>query len=158
MARVVVEQFWPFPVGVVFAFFLRPANLVRAAPPELHLRLVSGPDRIAVGSRVTVQARRWGLGVRLVTEVTRLEEGALLVEEQREGPLREWVVTRRFEPVAGGTRLTEKVEYEPPGGLLGRVLTERVVEEELRRGFAYREGQVAEALRGAKGPGEVPAG
>ena len=151
MARVVVEQSWPFPVAEVFAFFLRPANLLRVAPPELHLRLLGGPDEVALGARVSVQARRWGLAVRVVTEVTVLEPGTLLVEEQREGPLKRWVVTRRFERAGGGTRPTEEVEYEPPGGMLGRVLTERAVEEELWRGFAYREARVAEALRGEKG-------
>jgi ligand-binding SRPBCC domain-containing protein len=152
MPRFVSEQTWAFPVGEVFAFFRRPANLAAVAPPGLRLQVVEGPAEVSAGSRVTFRARRWGLPQRVVTEVTRLEEGALLVEEQREGPFRRWVVTRRFEPVPGGTRVTEEVEYEPPGGLLGRALSEDAVGEELRRAFAHREGKVAEALaEGARG-------
>ena len=42
----------------VFDFLARPANVVRVSPPDLHLRLVEGPERIELGSRITWKGRR----------------------------------------------------------------------------------------------------
>ena len=122
-----------------FALFRRPAERVRLAPPELHLRLEEGPDELQLGSRLTVRGRRWGVTQRMVSEITAFEDGALIVEEQRQGPFRSWRHTQRFEPSPdGGVRITDAIEYEPPGGVLGRLATAEAIRRELERAFAYR--------------------
>jgi ligand-binding SRPBCC domain-containing protein len=141
----------PWPPAEVFAFFLSPANLLALAPPDLHLQLVDGPERLELGSRVTWKARRWGIAQRIVVEVVALEPDAQLVEEQRQGPLRRWLHTRQFEAAADGTRLTERIEFEPPGGLLGLTVTAAAVERELQAAFAHRAAKLPELLRGAFG-------
>ena len=60
------------------------------APPELHLHLVDGPAELQMGSLLTLRGRRWGVTQRMVNEITAFEEGALIVEEQRQGPFRSW--------------------------------------------------------------------
>src|SRR5687768_15966621 len=103
----------------VFARFIQPSWLLSTAPPELSLRLIEAPSVLHLGARTTIADRRWGIPHRATLEVTAFETDRLLMEEQREGPCKRWVVTHRFEPVEGGTRLTAFVEFEPPGGLLG---------------------------------------
>ena len=99
--------------------------------------------------RVTVQTRRWGVAIRLTTEVTALEPNRLLVEEQRQGPFRRWIVTRTLEPLGGGrTRLAEAVEFDPPGGMLGLRATAVRIEAELGELFAHRNAQLAVLLGG----------
>ncbi len=127
----------PGVLGEVFAFFLSPANLATLAPPEMRLQLIEGPDRLELGARVAWKGRRWSVPYTVVTEVTAFEPNALLGERQVQGPLRHWELTRCFEAVAEGTRLSERVEFEPPGGLLGLTVTARAVEEELAAAFAY---------------------
>jgi ligand-binding SRPBCC domain-containing protein len=137
------------PLGRAFAFFLRPANLLRLVPPELHLQLLEGPEELHLGARLTLQGRRWGLLYRSVTEVTALEPDALLVEEQRQGPFRKWAHTQRYEALPGGeTCVRETIEYEPPGGLLGLRLTVNRIEADLGWVFAYRVRKVREFLEG----------
>ncbi len=136
----------PLPVADVFAFFLRPANVLALSPPELHLELVDGPDLLAQGKRVTWKGRRWGIAYRIVTEVTTLETDALIVEEQRQGPLRKWSLTRRFEAIPQGTRLTEEIAFEPPGGLLGLTVTASAIEQDLETAFAHRARKLPELL------------
>ena len=41
------------PPDKVFDFLVRPANLLQVSPPELHLRLVEGPERLSLGARYT---------------------------------------------------------------------------------------------------------
>ena len=132
-----------------FALLRRPAERVRLAPPELHLELVDGPKELALGSRLTVRGRRWGVTQRMTSEITAFEDGVLIVEEQRQGPFRSWKQTQRFEATAeGGVRITDVIEYEPPGGVLGRLATAEVIGRELERAFAFRRDRLAERLAG----------
>jgi ligand-binding SRPBCC domain-containing protein len=136
----------PRPVADVFDFLARPANLQRLAPPELRLELVEGPDRLELGSVLHWKARRMGVSQMLVHEVTAFEEGVRIVEEQRRGPLRRWVFAHRFEPSQAGTRLTEEIDYEPPGGPLGLLVGAEAIRQDLETLFAYREKQLREGL------------
>ena len=140
----VTDLAWP--VESVFAFLEQPANLLRVSPPELHLRLVDGPRRLQLGSRLTVQGRRWGIPQRIVSEVTVFQPHRLLEDEQREGPFHRWVHRHRLEPRDGGTRMTDRIEFEPPGGLAGLVLTESRVQSELAWVFDYRAQKMRELV------------
>jgi len=120
MPRFETSQDFAFPLGRVFDVFTRPGNLARVMPPELHLRVIEAPERLEQGSRVTVQARRWGLGQRVTSEVTAFEAGVLFVQEQVSGPFRRWVHRHDFKALPdGGTRVSEAIDFEPPGGVLG---------------------------------------
>ena len=130
-----------------FALFRQTAERLQFAPPDLHLQLVEGPAELRLGSRLTVKGRRWGVTQRMESEITAFEEDALIVEEQRQGPFRSWKHTQRFEPTAeGGVRITDAIEYEPPGGMLGRLATVEVIQRELERGMAHRRERLAEIL------------
>jgi ligand-binding SRPBCC domain-containing protein len=128
----------PRPLAEVFEFFLNPANLVHVSPPELHMRLVEGPARLRLGSVIVLQGRRWGVPQRVVSEVTAFELGASFVDEQRQGPFRRWKHLHRFVAVPDGTRIADHIDYEPPGGLLGLVVTPQVLERDLHWVYGYR--------------------
>jgi ligand-binding SRPBCC domain-containing protein len=132
------------PVAEVFDFFRRPANLLRVSPPELNLSLLEGPELIERGARIVLQARRFGIPQKLASEVTAFEPNALFVDELREGPFRKWVQTHRFETVPTGTRVTFRVDYEPPGGALGLFLTAKTIDQDLRAVFAFRAAKLQE--------------
>ena len=136
----------PRPPAEVFDFLCRPANLIVLSPPELNLRLADAPDRLRLGARVTVQGRRWGIAHRMVSEVTAFEEGVSFVEEQSEGPFRRFVHERQFEAADGTTRVLDRVVFEPPGGMLGLLLTAQAIERELRQAFAFRGQKLTELL------------
>ncbi len=127
----------------VFAWFLQPALLIRTTPPELSLKLEEAPERLFLGAKTIIVGRRWGLSHRSVMEVTALEPEKLLVEEQRQGPFRRWCATQTFEAIEGGTCVTTRIDFEPPGGILGLNVTEAFVRRELERVFSHR----AERLR-----------
>jgi ligand-binding SRPBCC domain-containing protein len=146
---------WSVAADRIFAVLLRPANLPLLAPAEVSLRVVTAPEVLTLGARVTVQTRRWGIAIRLTTEVTGLSVDRLLVEEQRQGPFRRWIVTRTLEPLPGGaTRLIEVVDFDPPGGLLGLRATVARVEADLAEMFAYRDRKLADWL-GATETGDL---
>jgi ligand-binding SRPBCC domain-containing protein len=137
----------PAPPASVFTALCRPVVLVQLAPPEMHLMLESGPDELALGARLVLRGRRWGVAQRVVSEVTAFEPDTLLVLGQRQGPFRRWTHTQRLEALGeGGTRLSERVDYEPPGGLLGLTVTAAFLERELTTLFAFRRQKLVELL------------
>jgi ligand-binding SRPBCC domain-containing protein len=134
----------PRPTHVVFDYLAHPANLVQLAPAEMRLELVRAPDRLQLGSVIHWKARRMGVSQTLVNEVTAFEEAVLINEEQKQGPFKRWAFLHRFEATADGTRLTEELTCEPPGGLLGMLVTAEVIQRELEKLFAYRAQQFRE--------------
>ena len=140
------SQTFPKPLQEVFDFFRRPANLVVVSPPELHMRLDEGPEVLQLGSRVVLRGRRWGVPQRVASEVTAFESGVSFTDAQVEGPFGKWVHTHHFEAVDGGTLVKDHIEYEPPGGLLGLVVTAGLIERDLRWIFAFRAKKLAELL------------
>jgi ligand-binding SRPBCC domain-containing protein len=140
-----VVEVYPLPPAEVFAFFARPANVIAAAPEGAGLRLVAEGK-----GEYTVEARRWGLVVRIVTEVVERRDGELIVERQRRGPFASWRLTRTFRAVEGGAELREVVEFEPPGGLLGLTLTAVRAEAELREAYRGRPERVLALLGPAR--------
>jgi ligand-binding SRPBCC domain-containing protein len=158
MPRFETSQDFAFPVGRVFDVFSRPAHLERVMPPDLHFRVLEAPERLELGSRVTVQGRRWGLGQRVTSAVTEYEAGVCFVQEQVSGPFRRWAHRHEFAALAdGGTRVRESIDFEPPGGVLGLQLPAAAVERELARVFAHRREKWAELLRAAGGGGAASA-
>jgi ligand-binding SRPBCC domain-containing protein len=140
------SQVLPRPLQEVFDFFLSPANLVRISPPELHMALVEGPPLVELGSRIVLKGRRWGIPQRVVSEITAFDPPASFTDTQVKGPFRKWVHTHRFEAVPEGTRVHDRVEYEPPGGLLGLVVRTALIEQDLQWVFEYRTKKLTELL------------
>ncbi len=147
MPRVESSVELPFPVGRLFAFLSRPADRIAVAPPDLNLQLVEAPEVLALGARVTVRVRSYGMSRLLVSEVTAFEADVRIVEEQRDGPFRAWTQTQSFTALdATTTRLADVVEFEPPTGLLGRFLSAASVERDLRAAFAFRDAALLQRL------------
>jgi ligand-binding SRPBCC domain-containing protein len=141
-----VQEF-AVPKDRVFVLLRQTAVLVQLAPPEMNLRAESGPVELELGSRLVLRGRRWGVPQRIVSEVTAFKTDALLVLEQRQGPFPRWIHTQRLDTLGeGGTRLSERVDYVPPGGLLGLTVTAAFLERELTSLFAFRREKLVELL------------
>jgi ligand-binding SRPBCC domain-containing protein len=130
----------------VFDFFRRPANILRISPPDLNLQILEAPELLELGSRIVLQARRWGIAQKLASKVTAFEVNARFVDELQEGPFRKWVQTHRFETIPEGTRLTYQVDFEPPGGILGMMMKASAIERDLQAVSAFRAQKLQELL------------
>jgi ligand-binding SRPBCC domain-containing protein len=128
----------------VFDFLRAPANRVRLAPPDAPLELIEGPPRLELGSRTSWKLRRFGVSQTVKLEVTACEPPTRLVEEQREGPLRRWVQTLTVTPADQGAAVQDRIDFEPPGGMLGFLVTAATIEEMLAITFAWRDQQLRE--------------
>jgi ligand-binding SRPBCC domain-containing protein len=128
------------PLAQVFAFFRHVNNRLQLTPPQWHLRRREGPEYLTLGCRLVYQGRRWGVTQTMEMEVVDLEDPCRLVEEQCRGPFRQWRHSHHFEANSeGGTFLHEEIDYQPPGGVLGQLLTAAFIERDLEELYRWRE-------------------
>lgn len=101
---------------------------------------------LRLGDTVTWQARHLGLPFRMTARITALEAPHRFVDEQVSGPFRRWWHEHRFEPVAGGTRMTDTVKYTSPAGPLGVLVDRMLLTRYLTALLESRNRWLAEAL------------
>ena len=136
------------PLSDLFMYLTKPKNLAQLAPPDLNLELLTAPDIMILGSRLVWKGRRWGVSQQITQEVVAFERDKLIVVEQKQGPLKSWVHANHFEATDTGTRIVERIDFDPPGGLLGYVVTADAIRKELVKVLAYREKKLKEIFGG----------
>ncbi|WP_103029530.1 TIGR01777 family oxidoreductase [Salinibacter altiplanensis] len=123
----------------LFEWHRRPGAFERLTPPWAPVRLEQF-EGIAEGDRAVLRVGPPPLTLQWVAEHHDVVEGRQFCDRQVQGPFSHWDHTHRFEPDADDTEratLTDRVEYELPGGALGQRAAPWL-EAELRRQFAYR--------------------
>lgn len=140
----------PVPVAEAFAFFENPYNLARITPPWLGFRIVSdGPVRMREGAEIHYRIRVGGVPLAWKTVIAEYRPPFGFVDEQAYGPYRLWRHRHDFYPSAGGTIVTDRVDYALPFGWLGRIAHRLFVRRRLRQIFDYRSETLARIFDGA---------
>lgn len=121
-----------------FEFLCRPANLTLISPPKLGLSLVCGPEVVVLGSRIEFKVQAFGIVRKLVHEVTELVSPAHIRETQVEGVFAHWVHDHLFTPTGGGVTVLDRIEFEPPKGVLGLMLNTSRILEHLEEAYDHR--------------------
>jgi ligand-binding SRPBCC domain-containing protein len=139
-------QVVPRPRAEVFAFFADPWNLERITPPFLRFRILTPhPLEVKAGALIDYRLSLFGLPFGWRTVIEAWEPGVRFVDRQLRGPYRRWHHTHAFEDAPGGTRMTDRVEYELPLGELARVL---LVDRQLAAIFDHRRRAIGRLLGG----------
>jgi ligand-binding SRPBCC domain-containing protein len=169
------EQWLPYPVDLVFAFFSNPENLPRLMPSWQKARieeavLTAPPPRSSpqkqsiptqsvagVGSRITLSFKPFPYApVRVPWEakITEFVWNDHFCDHQLHGPFTYWhhchslhSETRADSGISTpGTLLHDDVEYELPLGRLGDLANRLFITRQLRSTFAYRHTRTYELL------------
>ncbi len=141
----------PRPAEEVFEFLATPANLIQVAPPEAHLQLVSGPERLELGATFVCKSKHLGVSQHIAVEVIDFRPGQVLIIQQQRGPLKKWVHATLFADAPEGTEMHDRIDFEPPGGLLGLLVTAQFIDRTLHSTFRYRDSKLRERFGGTAG-------
>ncbi len=138
-------QWVPKPLDQVFAFFADAGNLEALTPQWLRFSILT-PQPIAMfpGVLIDYQLRWHGIPMRWKTEITRWEPPFLFEDLQLKGPYKLWRHAHRFESVDGGTRISDRVQYSLPFGILGSAVHALSVRKNVEEIFKYRDQKVLE--------------
>ena len=169
------EQWVPYPVELVFAFFANPANLPHLMPRKLETRIedariVAPPPRpeaadpsrrfksvaAGVGSEILISfypipwvPRR----VSWLACITEFEWNSHFCDAQMRGPFTVFQhrhgIKAEFRDGLEGTLVSDAVEFALPYGRLGRIAG-AMVRRQLANSFAYRQKRLPEILAAAQ--------
>jgi ligand-binding SRPBCC domain-containing protein len=130
--RLLLQQTdFPLPVEQIFPFFTQLANLGALTPSAFAFE-VDAPEKIELAAGAVIE-QRW----RTVIELW--EPGRRFADAQHRGPFASWWHEHSFEPLPdGGCRMTDRVYYATPLGLVGQPVRSAFVEPQLRTIFAWR--------------------
>lgn len=125
--------------GRVFDFIRVTANRVKLTPPSLGLHIVQGPEVLELGAQVEFKVHGYGIVQHIIHEVIEFDYPHHFTEKQLKGPLEYWVHHHTFaESPDGGMLLTDRIDFAPPAGLAGFMITEGRIFESLEDGFHHR--------------------
>lgn len=142
------SQFVPRPLPEVFDFFSDPKNLEKITPPFLNFRIVAmSTPEIQQGSIIDYQLKIHGVPAKWKTLIEKWEPNSEFVDTQLKGPYKLWHHTHRFEAVAGGTMIFDRVNFRLPFGFIGALIAGAFVQNDVKEIFAYRRKVIAETFR-----------
>src|SRR5271168_248766 len=174
------EQWLPYPVELVFAFFADPENLPRLMPPWQKARIeqaafVPPPPRPAaeptnnglkgiaggVGTCLTVSFRPFRFSpirVPWEAEITDFIWNDRFCDRQIRGIFVYWHHCHSVRPQTNpqhqsdgsGTLICDDVEYEMPFGKFGELLHRLFLARQLSKSFAYRHARTSDLLSRAR--------
>lgn len=138
------KQRVPRPLEEVFAFFSDPRNLARITPPWLAFRALDSGDDLTMreGLRIHYEIRPLVIPQRWTSVITVWDPPHRFVDEQLRGPYRRWHHLHEFTRSHEGTEIRDRVTYQLPFGLLGRLAHALFVRRQLEAIFAYRHRRV----------------
>ena len=122
------------PVETVFAFHAAPGALGMLTPAFPPVQVVRRTGGLEPGATVELRVA----GMRWIARHGTCIDNRLFCDEQVEGPFAHWVHRHEFAAEGAGTRLTDRVEYELPGGPWVNRLLGWAVDLGLGRMFEHR--------------------
>ncbi len=126
-----------------FAFFADPRHLIEITPSwhVLTVHCPDGADWMSSDARYSISLTIHGHAVEWQLRIAEWKPRESLLIEQVDGPYTEFRHRRDFEAIAGGTRVTERIEYAHLGGSLYQRL---IIQPELELLFAHRHRRILE--------------
>jgi ligand-binding SRPBCC domain-containing protein len=161
------EQWVPFPVERVFAFFSNPENLPRIMPASSHTKLIvlnrmptpSPPAGLAsdkaagVGSTIVTSFSLFPfLPVRAqwIAHITEFERNHYFADVQDKGPFKSWHHRHEFRAETrdrvAGTLVRDRIEYEVGFGFLGTIANAIFVRRQMQNTFSQRQQVLSKLL------------
>ena len=125
----------PATLDDTFAFFSDARNLERLTPPWLKFTIrTPSPIEMREGALIDYRISAYGIPMPWRSRIDVWDPGVRFVDRQLVGPYLWWRHEHRFERVSNGTFVVDHVEYLPRA----RVFSQRLVERDLKRIFAFR--------------------
>ncbi len=147
------KQFVRRPLVEVFGFFSDASNLERITPASLRFHILTPrPIVMQSGTIIEYKLRLLGIPFHWKTLIETFEPMQRFTDSQAKGPYRLWHHTHEFHEVDGGVLMVDRIRYQLPLGLIGRIVHTLFVRRQLENIFDYRRQKVDEILAAPKPP------
>lgn len=135
----------PYPKDEVFEFFKKAENLEKLTPEWLRFKILTPlPIDIKKGTIIDYKIKLMGFPFKWRTLITLWEPDVRFCDEQLKGPYKIWKHTHTFESRGALTKINDRVEYIPRGGIFAPLINVLFVSKQVEKIFAYREKKIRE--------------
>jgi ligand-binding SRPBCC domain-containing protein len=126
----------------------RDLNLHVTSMKETGEKAVAGRTSglIELGEQVTWEGRHFGVRQRFTSKITAYDRPAYFQDSMVKGAFHSFVHDHYFEPVDGGTKMTDVLTFSSPLGFLGAIVDRVVMAAYLRRMLIARNDAIKAAL------------
>ena len=121
-------------------FFSNPSNLNLITPEYMGFDVkTETPKEMYEGLIIAYKVSPLlSIPMEWVTEITHVRDKSFFVDEQRVGPYKLWHHEHHFKELEGGVEMIDIVSYQPPFGILGKLVHPFIIRPKLEQIFAYR--------------------
>ena len=149
--RLYRQQVVPASLDDVWEYFATPHNLNEMTPDDMKFKIVHGGEgKMYQGQLIEYRVQFMPLiKSRWLTEIAHVDNRAYFVDEQRIGPYRFWYHEHHFKLLDIGVKITDKVTYAAPFGLLGDIVNALWIQRRLNGIFDYRYQKIVELFGAA---------
>ena len=129
----------------VWEFHSSAEALTILSPASRQVKIRSGDPKTIKGNEMVIEVRIFGFPTAWKAKITDATPPTGFEDEQLKGPFKIWHHQHIFESrpaLANGmpqTAIIDKIEYQPPLGILGDIANWFVISADLDRMFAYRQ-------------------
>jgi ligand-binding SRPBCC domain-containing protein len=142
------EQQLTCDLDTAWAFFSSPMNLSEITPKDMGFVVTSDCDRQEISEGMIIDylvSPILRIPLKWKTKITQVEKDKSFTDFQLKGPYAYWNHFHEFIPNEKGVLMKDRVDYELPFGILGKIAHTIFVKKKLERIFNYRY-QVLEKL------------
>lgn len=140
MYQLIRKQIVRTDLTTCWEFFSNPANLKVITPEYMGFDVKTNtPNEMYEGLIIAYNVSPLlKIPMEWVTEITHVKDKSFFVDEQRVGPYKLWHHEHHFKEVEGGVEMIDIVSYQPPFGILGKMVHPFLIKPKLEQIFAYR--------------------
>jgi ligand-binding SRPBCC domain-containing protein len=147
MAIFTTEVTIPCSIEEAFDFLTTPKTIETISPDAMGLSYVSTPPVYHLGAKIEFKLISFGQVQKITHEVIQFDRPDIFVESMINGPMPRWIHTHRFESRGPEeTVVIDEIEFDPPAGLLGFLITEGRILDSLEKGFDERQRLLLQAF------------
>ena len=142
------EQYLDTTLSKAWDFLKNPANLDQITPEDLKFKIVSDvPSSMFNGLMIEYRIHIPVIGLRKwVAEIKHIRDQHSFVDEQRIGPYKLWYHYHEIFQENGQIKVIDRVYYEVPYGIIGKVLHALFIRRTLERIFDFRQEKLTHYL------------
>jgi uncharacterized protein (TIGR01777 family) len=141
------ESVFQVPAERLFEWHSQPGAFGRMAPPWEKITLSAPVESLAKNQIVEFKMRKGPLSLTWRAALENIKVGRSFTDVQVKGPFRHWKHLHEFRPrETGSSSLIDHIDYQLPGGWLGKLLAGRSIRRDLERTFEYRHRVLREDL------------